>query len=148
MKARFSLLSVEWLVRVGLLFFEKDDHWTNQKSTKPQTKPNSKTQNEKHDLLCVNCRTSITANAYRIEVAGANQHHFTNPNAQSFDISLFEKANIVAHGITTSEFSWFPGYAWQIVLCPQCQIQLGWRFRRGDSPDFYGLITEHLIPDV
>lgn len=30
--------------------------------------------------------------------------------------------------VPSTEFSWFPGYAWQIALCKRCQIHIGWRF--------------------
>ncbi|XP_055534026.1 protein cereblon-like [Wyeomyia smithii] len=43
----------------------------------------------------------------------------------------------------TTEFSWFPGYAWQITLCANCREHLGWKFvatKKNYLPtSFYGL---------
>uniref|UniRef100_A0A1Q3G4B2 Putative atp-dependent protease pil n=1 Tax=Culex tarsalis TaxID=7177 RepID=A0A1Q3G4B2_CULTA len=43
----------------------------------------------------------------------------------------------------STDFSWFPGYAWQIAVCNGCNGHVGWKFaatRRGYKPrKFYGL---------
>ncbi|XP_062557219.1 protein cereblon-like [Armigeres subalbatus] len=43
----------------------------------------------------------------------------------------------------STEFSWFPGYSWQITLCANCRQHLGWKFvatRNNYLPkSFYGL---------
>lgn len=31
-------------------------------------------------------------------------------------------------GRPSIEFSWFPGYSWQITLCSACHHHLGWKF--------------------
>lgn len=45
---------------------------------------------------------------------------------------------------SSTEYSWFPGYAWQIAQCADCQTHIGWRFSvsKGEklTPKvFYGL---------
>jgi len=44
---------------------------------------------------------------------------------------------------TTTEFTWFNGYAWRIAVCAKCRQHLGWRF---ESPQdyFHGLILNQL----
>lgn len=43
----------------------------------------------------------------------------------------------------STEFSWFPGYSWQITLCANCRQHLGWKFvatKNNYLPkSFYGL---------
>ncbi|XP_055587816.1 protein cereblon-like [Uranotaenia lowii] len=43
----------------------------------------------------------------------------------------------------STDFSWFPGYSWQIAICNACNNHVGWKFiatRRGYKPKkFYGL---------
>uniref|UniRef100_A0A8D8L012 Protein cereblon n=1 Tax=Culex pipiens TaxID=7175 RepID=A0A8D8L012_CULPI len=43
----------------------------------------------------------------------------------------------------STEFSWFPGYSWQITLCSNCRNHLGWKFvatKKNYLPkSFYGL---------
>lgn len=43
----------------------------------------------------------------------------------------------------STEFSWFPGYSWQITLCANCRNHLGWKFvatKKNYLPkSFYGL---------
>uniref|UniRef100_A0A182PJ24 Protein cereblon n=1 Tax=Anopheles epiroticus TaxID=199890 RepID=A0A182PJ24_9DIPT len=43
----------------------------------------------------------------------------------------------------STNFSWFPGYSWQIIVCANCRQHLGWKFvaeKRNVLPkSFYGL---------
>lgn len=44
----------------------------------------------------------------------------------------------------STEFSWFPGYAWQIANCTVCLAHIGWRFSLPKGGNlipkaFYGL---------
>jgi hypothetical protein len=43
-----------------------------------------------------------------------------------------------------AEWSWFRGYAWQVVLCSACASHLGWRYT-GQNDGFYGLILDRLM---
>jgi len=40
-------------------------------------------------------------------------------------------------------YSWFRGYSWQIQLCRDCYVQLGWKFMSQDD-SFYGLVFKML----
>lgn len=96
-------------------------------------------------LLCASCHAEITRPDQAIEHDGRQQHRFRNPQGISFVIGLYALANCLAHGEFIHKYSWFPGYAWQIMLCPSCHTHLGWGYATGHSPDFYGLITTQLI---
>jgi cereblon len=45
-------------------------------------------------------------------------------------------------GPQTTEFSWVPGYAWEMCHCGRCAAHLGWRYQ-ATSPralaEFWGL---------
>ncbi len=93
---------------------------------------------------CARCDTPVTPEDAAINVAGSHEHTFTNPNAHTFHVGCFT----VAPGTSpvsadTLEHTWFPGYAWAIVVCRSCSTHLGWRFR-GDAGTFHGLILDRI----
>jgi cereblon len=50
----------------------------------------------------------------------------------------------------STEFSWFPGYAWQIAICSNCHLHIGWKFiavsNRNMRPrTFFGLSCKSLL---
>lgn len=49
----------------------------------------------------------------------------------------------------STEFSWFPGYSWQILLCNNCQVHIGWKFialKKNLAPrSFFGLSGKSLV---
>jgi hypothetical protein len=95
-------------------------------------------------LNCISCRLIITSPTEGIEVNGKHRHIFTNPHGYSFTIGCFAQADGVAVTGESSDFwSWFAGYQWQIVLCRQCRLHLGWRF--SSASQLYGLNLNRLI---
>ncbi|XP_015380483.1 PREDICTED: protein cereblon-like isoform X2 [Diuraphis noxia] len=72
---------------------------------------------------------------------------------------LDDDVNVIAVGNPSTECCWFPGYNWTIILCPNCQSHLGWRYKANNilklTPKyFYGLsisaitfIKDYLRPD-
>ncbi len=100
--------------------------------------------NKKGFLRCAECQYPITRKIDRIEMNERHQHVFANPHGHIFQIACFAQApGCVAIGAETSQFSWFPGYTWQIALCGQCLTLLGWAFRSGEA-QFFGLIIDKL----
>jgi hypothetical protein len=96
-------------------------------------------------LACAACQEGITTAAARIEVAGAHEHHFTNPQGYKFHIGCFSRApGCRGSGEPSTEFTWFPGYSWQVEGCARCASFLGWRYRAGDHR-FHGLILDKLV---
>jgi hypothetical protein len=95
-------------------------------------------------LFCAHCRHVITHQRERCAVQGSHEHHCTNPLGLSFHIGCFRRApGCATIGGATHEHTWFPGYAWTIALCAQCQTHLGWRFQSAQD-DFYGLVLARL----
>ena len=95
-------------------------------------------------LRCISCHAVITTPQDAIEIAGQHRHTCTNPHGFTFTIGCFAQASgILADPTSSTEHSWFPGYAWQIALCSNCTLHLGWRFS-GES-SFYGLVLNRLL---
>ena len=101
--------------------------------------------NDRH-LVCAGCRNPITHSRYRTAREGQHRHVFFNPHGLVFEIGCFSQASgCLQAGRSTSEFTWFPGYAWQITLCSACTLHLGWRFQSEDGDGFYGFILSCLL---
>jgi hypothetical protein len=94
------------------------------------------------------CRSCGQVVAKRTDVGAeveGNEHTFRNPAGYSFHVMVFSRAEgCRAVGPPTSEASWFPGSCWQIALCGECEVHLGWRFSGGEEGSFYGLIVTRL----
>lgn len=49
----------------------------------------------------------------------------------------------------STEFSWFPGYLWQIAVCKKCSSHIGWKFIAGTKylrpKTFFGLSCKSLV---
>lgn len=98
-------------------------------------------------LVCKLCRSVITRRELGMEVNGQHRHVFFNPHGYVFELGCFASAkNVVPTGPKTDEFTWFPGYVWQVVACAHCASQLGWRYAK-DGGGFYGLILTALIEE-
>jgi hypothetical protein len=98
-------------------------------------------------LVCRACRSRITRRDLGMEINGRHRHVFFNPEGLVFELGCFASArNLTAAGPETGEFTWFPGYRWQVVLCTGCSSQLGWRYV-GDDGGFFGLILKALLEE-
>lgn len=95
-------------------------------------------------LLCARCRHAITRRSRQIAVNGAHTHTFTNPHGLTFHIGCYRDApGCTEAGTATTEFTWFPGYAWRFAECGGCGVHLGWLFT-STADGFYGLIVDRL----
>jgi hypothetical protein len=78
-------------------------------------------------------------------VSGSHRHVFANPYGFVFEIGCFSDApGAAGRGPVATAFSWFAGTAWQAAVCAACGRHLGWRYDRGDSHFFFGLILDRL----
>jgi hypothetical protein len=95
-------------------------------------------------LLCATCRHVVTDQRQRIAVQGGHEHTFANPHGITYRIGCFRDAHGCAVvGEALAEFTWFPGYAWRVGLCTNCQTHLGWRFESRQDY-FHGLVLNRL----
>ena len=98
----------------------------------------------KKQLLCAACSHHITFEEARIEVNGAHDHTFFNPLGIVYQVGCFSMAGGCSLvGPASDDFSWFPGYRWQIAHCGACGVHLGWSFVGGGF--FFALITSRLV---
>jgi len=96
-------------------------------------------------LRCAACSEVISRRPRPIERRGAHRHHFVNPHGFSFHVGCFGRAErTTGSGRSTTEHTWFPGYAWSIVLCAGCGVHVGWRFD-GPQDSFFALILSRVI---
>jgi len=97
-------------------------------------------------LLCKFCHQRITSMDKAIQIQNSHQHIFTNPAGDTFRIGCFSSAPGCSHRPPpTMEFTWFKGFNWQVALCANCMVQMGWFYQAADTAHFYGLILNHLI---
>ena len=98
-------------------------------------------------LRCRDCGHLITSLSARIEVSGAHEHSRVNPSGIVYLIGCFRLApGCTANGERSGQFTWFPGYLWQVELCCRCLRHLGWVFH-GEGGPFHGLILERLVSE-
>ncbi|NGZ05202.1 MAG: hypothetical protein G8237_02485 [Magnetococcales bacterium] len=115
----------------------------------PRPIPDSPTREQQHAapnrLLCGYCNHPITDETQRIEVSDSHEHTFFNPHGLIFQIGCFRQApGCLTAGTASMEFTWFPGHAWTLALCGQCQHHLGWMFQQSSTDRFFGLILPRL----
>lgn len=97
-------------------------------------------------VLCRECRFPITREEEQREMGGARQHTFANPAGIVFTIGCFQAADgCVPVGLSSEEFTWFPGFGWRVAVCRSCLTHLGWHFAAPSGAAFWGLILDHLI---
>jgi cereblon len=100
--------------------------------------------------VCRACRTPITDGSAVFGPGGAPAVQvFTNPEGRVCQVLTVTQArDLLLVGPATSEYTWFPGYAWRVALCGRCTTHLGWRYEalQGAAPAiFYGLLLSELI---
>ena len=96
-------------------------------------------------IRCVVCGHVITHETEQISINGAHRHVFANPYGLVFETICYKRAmGCVVTGQASDEFSWFPGYQWQVALCGGCFNHLGWRFI-SNTTTFFCLISDQLI---
>ena len=94
-------------------------------------------------LVCASCGHLVTTVSEKIDVRGRHHHDFPYFGAV-VRLGCFRNApgcvgiERISHG-----YSWFRGYSWQIQLCRNCYIQLGWKYMSEDD-SFYGLVFKML----
>ena len=105
-------------------------------------------------LACRNCGKQLgdQANIFSMSKEGP-QGTFVNPSGHLHEtLTLFKARNLRLVGRPSSEYSWFPGYAWTITECLGCWSHIGWKFTATQSklspPKFYGFSRKNIEAKV
>jgi len=76
---------------------------------------------------------------------------YVNPHGFLHEVLTVRRArNLLVAGPPTTEFTWYPGYAWEIAFCARCRSHVGWSFTAtagGDPPSFWGLRREAIVEE-
>lgn len=132
------------VLETRLLFREADKSRRAGTARSTSERPRRDGEGEVH-LVCVHCRGFVTEPAARAEVQGEHRHTFANPHGFIFHIACFSQApGARPVGAPSLEFPWFTGFTWQVDLCAQCGIHLGWFFQSSER-SFHGLIADRLV---
>ncbi|RZF44225.1 hypothetical protein LSTR_LSTR003865 [Laodelphax striatellus] len=83
-----------------------------------------------HTYQCSHC--NITVGSKRdviIMSVDGPQSTYVNPNGYLHEtLTLSQTINVKLNGEPSTQFSWFPGYAWITAFCAHCRSHMGWKF--------------------
>lgn len=102
---------------------------------------------------CKRCKTQIACYSDIFAMAKGNVNvNYCNPAGYIHETLTVHKTLENAAKIVdrpSTEFSWFPGYAWQIAVCNKCTTHIGWKFvavtKNLKPKSFFGLSCKSLI---
>jgi len=105
-------------------------------------------------LVCRNCSKQLgeQANMFSMSKEGP-QGAFVNPSGHLHEtLTLFKAKNLRLVGRPSTEYSWFPGYAWTITECLGCWSHIGWKFTATQAKlapqKFYGFSRKNIEAKV
>lgn len=102
---------------------------------------------------CKRCKTQIASYSDIFAMAKGNVNaNYCNPAGYIHETLTVHKTSEDAERLVdrpSTEFSWFPGYAWQIAVCKQCSSHIGWKFsalsKHLKPKSFFGLSCKSLV---
>ena len=106
-------------------------------------------------FLCKRCKNKIAIyNDIFAMSKDAVNANYCNPAGYVHETltvnKTFEASAVELVDRPSTDFSWFPGYAWQIAICSKCFTHVGWKFiavnNRNLRPrTFFGLSCKSLL---
>lgn len=106
-------------------------------------------------LCCRNCGETLAQQSDIFSMSREGpQGSYVNPGGYVHEtLTLYKVKNVLYSGTPSTEYSWFPGYAWQICQCNYCDSHLGWRFTASSSKKlhpkkFYGISRRSIRPKL
>ncbi len=111
-----------------------------------------RTADEKRPILCRRCRQEVSDRSLLFSMGDAGVRRvFSNPYGLLLEIvTVLDARGLTLVSLPTTEFTWFPGYAWEVAMCSTCGVQLGWRFlavAASEPERFFGLLTSAIVLD-
>jgi cereblon len=84
---------------------------------------------------CKRCNNSIACYGDIFAMAKGNVNaNYCNPAGYIHETLTVQKTIENALQMVdrpSTDFSWFPGYSWQIAICSKCSTHVGWKFSAG-----------------
>lgn len=107
-----------------------------------------------HVLCCRNCGEEISKQEDIFSMSREGpQGAYVNPGGYVHEtLTLYKAKNLTLVGDSSTEYSWFPGYAWTICQCRYCDSHMGWKFTASSSKlaprKFWGLSRRSIRPQL
>ncbi|XP_011295031.2 protein cereblon [Musca domestica] len=87
-----------------------------------------------------NCRELFAMSKHGVQSQYCNSAGYIHETNTVYQVN---RQNILYSGSPSTEFSWFPGYQWHIIVCKICEHHLGWEFKAVESnlipKQFFGI---------
>lgn len=105
-------------------------------------------------VRCKNCQALIAQRSDMLVMSSDGPlGAYVNPHGFVHEIMTLLKANGLALiGRPVKEYSWFPGYAWTITNCANCETQMGWLFTATNKKlkprSFWGIRSSQVADDT
>ncbi|XP_064480332.1 protein cereblon-like [Ornithodoros turicata] len=103
-------------------------------------------------LTCKECRSKVAdrGDVFSMSQQGP-QGTYVNPHGYVHEMITVRRAKgVYWNGRPSSEYSWFPGYAWTILHCRSCHCHVGWKFTAVEKNllplKFWGLCRSAIKP--
>ncbi|XP_046852634.1 protein cereblon-like isoform X2 [Xenia sp. Carnegie-2017] len=103
-------------------------------------------------MTCNYCRSIIADKKDLFSMSSTGlMGSYVNPGGIVHETITFHKAKCLRlRGSSSTEHSWFPGYAWTIAECKACGSHMGWKFTAVNKKlipsKFWGLTRASLCP--
>ena len=103
-------------------------------------------------LCCRRCNSEIGAqkDIFSMSTEGPQNAYVNTGGYVHNTLTLKTAKGLRLVGEPSTEFSWFPGYAWTIAQCGNCDTHIGWKFtatRRNLTPKkFFGVSGKSIRP--
>ena len=136
-----------------LALYKEDDGTKRERDLSPDDDSETRDE-ERHPLRCRSCGNEISDKEAMFGKDGDSPYRvFSNPYGLLREVVTLRWARgLHLAGPPTTEFSWFPGYAWEIGYCDSCSAHLGWHFTTTESDveprAFYGLLRSELTEEA
>uniref|UniRef100_A0A8D8RHC5 Protein cereblon n=1 Tax=Cacopsylla melanoneura TaxID=428564 RepID=A0A8D8RHC5_9HEMI len=107
-------------------------------------------KNYEQSIRCIGCFQQIgnMKNVFFMSASGP-QGTYVNPSGYIHEtITLYTADQIRVDPELSTEYSWFPGYAWSVATCARCHCHVGWRFtavQKSLVPKLFYGITKRAI---
>ena len=105
-------------------------------------------------LVCSRCSTHLAnqSDIFSMSEDGP-QAAFVNLGGHLHEtLTLYQARNLKLVGTPSTEYSWFPGYAWTILECRTCHNHIGWKFTAAKNSlkpvKFFGFSGKSIIPTI